>query len=308
MTWCVSEQRAEVRSGILRRLFTGPPDLGAALATRILIHVNILVFIGEAAYVRSLGAVLGMPEETILAFGGNYVPFVFGEARVETLLASCFVHWSLLHVAFNLYALREIGPFVERSVGLVRVLPMYLASGIAGSIASASWGWLRHQERISAGASGAICGVFATAAVLGVRTQGWRGPIVRNMLFLLAITIALGFGIGADNAAHIGGAIVGALFAAAWRRGVVYTRARQRIVIIACALVALASGVAVAVRERIDPFAALDLDDRLAVGERFVRLGDCPAAIEATRRALKVDLWSSRARVLQAQVVSRCGR
>jgi rhomboid protease GluP len=308
MTGCVSEPPKVSKRAFLRRAIGGPPELAGALGTRLVIHLNALVFLGELAFVRHLGAALGMPEEAILTFGGNYAPFVFGEARLEVLLASTFVHWSLGHIAFNLYAFREIAPFVENKVGIGRFLPMYLASGIAGSVASAAWGWVWHQDRMSAGASGAICGVFATAAVLGVREQGWRGPIVRNMALLLVITIALGFSFGADNAAHIGGAIVGAVFAVTWRRGVVYTRARQALVLGACALVLAASGGAVALRHYLDPFAALDLDARLAAGERFVLLGDCPAAIETTERALRIAHGSSRALVLQAKVIAQCRR
>jgi membrane associated rhomboid family serine protease len=288
------------------RLLAGPPELTGAAATRVLILLNIVVYVGEIAFSRSARAVLSVPGRTILSFGGNYAPFVFGEGRAETLLSSCFLHWSLMHLAFNMYALRQVGPFVERTVGLARFLPMYLVSGVAGSVASASWGWLREPDRLSAGASGAICGVIGTAAVLGVRVQGWGGPLVRAMLFWLGITIVLGFFLHADNSAHIGGALVGAVFAGVWKRGVVYTRIRQRIVVAVSALAMLAGGVTVAVRYAVDPYAALDLDDRLALGERFVALGDCPLAIETTERALRIGRWSPNTRVLEAKVIARC--
>ena len=84
--------------------------------------------------------------------------------------------------------------------------------------------------------------------------------------------------------------------------------ARERVVVGVCALVLAGSGVTVAVRDWIDPFAALALDDRLAVADRFVRLGDCPAAIAASRRALQIGRQSSHARVVEAQILARCGR
>jgi hypothetical protein len=126
------------------------------------------------------------------------------------------------------------------------------------------------------------------------------------MAFWLGITIALGFYIHADNSAHIGGAMVGALFAAVWRRGVVYTASRQRVVIAACALAIAAAGAAVAARDRLDPFAALDLDDRIAAGEHFLDAGDCPAAIETTERALRIGRWSPQAQLLKAKVIALC--
>jgi rhomboid protease GluP len=289
-----------------KRLFGGPPELWEAKVTLGLIAVNAIVFVAEVLYARSPGALMGMTEHAMLVFGANYTPFVIGEHRVELLLTSCFLHFSIIHVAFNLYALRQVGPFVERTVGSARFFPMFLLSGVIGSGASCVWGWLTHPERLSAGASGAICGVIGTALVLGARLQGWNGPIVKQMGFWLGLTILLGMGIGADNAAHIGGAITGAVFAAAWRRGIVYTNARQKVTMGVCIALVVLAGATVAARNVLDPWATLDADSRIALAMDALERGSCADAILATDRADRIAPRSPRVHALKREIVANC--
>src|SRR5262249_50316108 len=149
-------------------------DLATAPLTRALIVANVAIFVVQLLVSRSRAGLVAMPEPAMLAFGANYAPFTVGDLRVETLVTSCFLHFSAMHLAFNMYALRQVGPFVERSVGPARFLPMFVVTGIVGSAASALLGWFTHPERLSAGASGAICGVIGAAMVLDGRTEGWR--------------------------------------------------------------------------------------------------------------------------------------
>ncbi len=317
MTGCVSAGETSTSDGgaplgrrleRARRFFAGPPDFAAAKTTRALIYLNAAVYLGMAAYAHDSRALVGMDPRTMLAFGANYAPFVVAEGHLERLVTSVFLHFSLIHIAFNLYALRQVGPFVERAVGTARFLSMYLVSGIVGSAASALWGWLTNPERYSAGASGAICGVIGTALVLGVRTQGIRGPIVRGMGFWLLVTIVLGFELGSDNAAHVGGALTGALFAALWKRGVVYTRAMQRVIMASCVFVIAASGLSVVLRDATDPWAMLDLDARLQRAVAAFQRGSCTEAVEATERAARIGPRSERVQLVKREILGACRR
>ncbi len=313
MTRCVSGDERDDEHG--RRGLARIGLQGAPITAAILI-ANVLVFVGQLAYLKDAHVLSGMtsgdPVEAarltraILASGANYPPFVFGELRVETLLTSCFVHFSLMHIAFNMAALRQMGGVVERTVGQARLASMYVASGIVGAAASAAWGWFGEQERLSAGASGAICGVLGAALVLGVRLQGWRGPIVRAMLTWLALTIGLGFFIGSDNAAHVGGTVTGAAFAIAWRPGVVYSRGVARGLVAGPLLLIVASGLLVLVRDLTDPFATLDLEARLARAQTALDGADCVRAIEATERAAHLAPRSSRVLDLKRTILIGC--
>jgi rhomboid protease GluP len=131
------------------------------------------------------------------------------------LLTAVFVHGSILHLIFNMYALFIVGPIVEAMYGRPLYLTFYLLCGLAGSIAS-----FLFLANPSVGASGAIFGMFGLLAVstyvhkpaLGRQARALTGQIV----MLIVINLVIGFGVGGvfgaqiDNAAHIGGLIAGA--------------------------------------------------------------------------------------------------
>ncbi len=264
--------------------------------TRAIVWANVLLYAVELVRARSVGALVETPERVMLALGANYARATVGDHRFETLLTSCFLHFSILHIAFNLYALRQIGPPIERNIGSGRMGPMYLASGIAGSAVSAAVGWLSGEERVSAGASGAICGVIGAALVLGLRAEGTKSRLAwamgRWLLMLLVVQFVaelVHVRASFDNAAHFGGAAVGGLFAAAWRRGPPYGAVARRVTWSACALaVVVAFGLA-SWRARSDPFALLRAGQRYEAAKELLARGECgPAreAISATSRLL----------------------
>lgn len=131
------------------------------------------------------------------------------------LLTAVFVHGSILHLGFNMYALYIVGPLVEAMYGRPLYLTFYLLCGLAGSVAS-----FLFLPNPSVGASGAIFGLFGLLAVssyihkpaLGRQGRSITGQIV----MLIVINLVIGFGVGGafgaaiDNAAHVGGLIAGA--------------------------------------------------------------------------------------------------
>lgn len=244
--------------------------------TSVLIALNIAVFafqVWHAVYygraepgapVGGVGSLASMPSNTLHVFGANDAELTMTAGHVETLLASVFLHGSLLHLAFNMVALRQVGPFLERTVTATRMMPLYLISGILASLSSAMVGWFLDAGRLSVGASGAICGLLGAALVTGYRIEGPSSPVMRIMArWLLSVVI---FGLvtrgisklsggrgGVDNAAHIGGAISGAVIAMLWRRGKTPTAALRWGTLIAFILTLGATATAVVVREHDDP-------------------------------------------------------
>ncbi|MDF2698275.1 MAG: rhomboid family serine protease [Labilithrix sp.] len=165
-------------------------------------------------------------------------------------------------------------------------------SAIAGRLFGAS---------LSIGASGAICGLIGAMLVLGARTQGWRGPLARQMAGWLAFLFVLGLAknlqggvVQVDNAAHIGGALGGVIIAATWRRGVTYTAQMQQIVVGVCVAVVIATGLTVYVRNRTDPYLFMNIDERLNAAIRAARSGRCDEADRAMRRAERLDPGNDR--------------
>lgn len=288
-----------------KELVFGPKELREAPVTRALVAVNVLVYVACILHARSPRAILQVPQDTMLVFGANLASLTVGDRRIESLLASCFLHFDILHLAFNMMALRSVGPFVERSVGPARYFPLVLGSGIVGSVASALVGWTA-TERLSAGASGAICGIIGAAAVLGFRTQGARGPLTTSMAKWLATTMVLGLVAHFDNWAHGGGAVAGALLAASWRRGYTYSPLARRLVIGGCATLIVATAAAVVHRDLTDPYLFLGIDDRLRVAEQALAMGRCEEAREAASRALRLSRRDRVTVEVASRVLSRC--
>jgi rhomboid protease GluP len=118
---------------------------------------------------------------------------------------------SLLHLAFNMYALYIAGPLVEQLYGSRLFLAFYLLCAAAGSVGSFVFG----SPIPSVGASGAIFGLFgvlAAAARAHHPVLDRRGrSLVGQIGTLIVINLAFGFLAGGviDNAAHIGGLLAG---------------------------------------------------------------------------------------------------
>ncbi len=280
-----------------------------APVTGLLIAANIVVF-AITLLVSARGgelSIMSASARSMFVMGANDSTMTIAEYRVETLVTACFLHFSLLHLLFNMMALRQAGALVESAVGSARFFPMYLIAGVLGSVASAFAGWLT-GERLSAGASGAICGVIGAALVLGIRTQGLKGPLTGAMGRWLGTILFIGFlpGLRFDNAAHMGGTIGGVLVAFAWRAGVVYGRTRTLTTLALCTVVSVGVFGVLFVREHRDPLLTLSRSERSELAERAAEFGNCPLAREAVSRALVLDPTSERLKLTQAAIRQRC--
>src|SRR5262249_5470832 len=138
------------------------------------------------------------------------------------LLTNCFVHVGLLHLVVNMYGLYVIGPLLERMWGRSRYLFLYLVSGLGGSCAAmifkpAEFEGGRLILIILAGASGAICGLMASAVVwVLLNRHHLPRPVVSSLMRSFLINFLLIAFISTDRRvsglAHYGGAGVGAIF------------------------------------------------------------------------------------------------
>src|SRR5262249_16960063 len=120
--------------------------------TPILIGINVVLFVIAAA----LGAGILAPNgDVLIRLGSDYTP-VMAAGQWSPLLTSPFLHFGLLHLVFNMWALWVNGILAERLYGSTRYLVLYLTAGVAGSLASFLW----HPLVNGVGASGAIFGVL----------------------------------------------------------------------------------------------------------------------------------------------------
>jgi len=183
--------------------------------TYVLLALNILAFV--AMYIieqlQPLGAINPLLEFGVL----DYNSIVLNH-EIYRLVTSMFLHLSAAHIFFNMYALYSIGRGLESIFGHLRFLLIYLIAGLAGSLFSFIIG-----RGASAGASGAIFGIFSAQLVYVYRHREAIGPAandaIRNILLLAGLNLGIGFltavlpgGVRIDNWGHIGG-FVGGLIA-----------------------------------------------------------------------------------------------
>lgn len=131
------------------------------------------------------------------------------------VFTSMFLHADMSHIVGNMLILYYLGDIVERAMGHVRYLLVYLLSGILSGFASMYFSYLTQDYLSSLGASGAIFGMVGALLWITLRNHGHIEIMtVRKVLFLIGYSLYMGFtGTNVDNAAHVGGLISGFLLA-----------------------------------------------------------------------------------------------
>jgi rhomboid protease GluP len=286
--------------------------LDQAPVSRALIALNIAVFVVQLVITHG-HSLMRLPEYEARAFGACDSLATIGENRWETIVTACFLHGGLVHLGFNMLALWQAGPLVERAVGSARMAPMYLVAGAAGNALSVAIAWFEREAQVIVGASGAISGVLAAALVVGVRVQGWRGPLTQAMMRWLGLVVVFGVvanleGGNIANAAHVGGALAGGAIAAGWRRGYRYSSRATTAILAACTAVVVACIAIVAVRDRTDPYAPMGLQERFDFTNDALAGDDCRAAREGLLAVERLRAKMAPITQLRNHVRAVCGR
>jgi rhomboid protease GluP len=180
--------------------------LGRQTPVTVLLLISIgILFIAE-------GLLGGSTNLQVLETLGANVPPLVQEGQYWRLVASMFLHIGILHLAVNGWALYQLGSLFEILLGSSRLLLVYFASGIAGSIASVMFS----RAELSAGASGAIFGLMGALIAFLLKRRENLTPQAKSLLMQLVgwavVNVVFGFSVkGIDNAAHLGGAAAGFL-------------------------------------------------------------------------------------------------
>jgi membrane associated rhomboid family serine protease len=152
---------------------------------------------------------------TLMTFGVKSNPEI-NQGEWWRLIMPIFIHIGPLHLFFNSYALWMVGQQVEKLYGSPKFVLLYLATGVAGVLGS----YYYNPGTISAGASGAIMGLFGVLFAFGFRYRHSIPPFFKKavgtgVLPVIVINLIIGFTIPQiDNSAHIAGLVCGALLAA----------------------------------------------------------------------------------------------
>lgn len=180
-------------------------SLSRAPVTIALVVINILVFIAD-----QLTPNVGGSGFHLLMLLGGIIPKAVQQGEYYRIVTAGFLHFSIAHIGFNMYALTQAGMVVENLWGSGRFTAIYMAALLAGGIAA--FETTIGTGVLTAGASGAIMGLFGAIFALGVKTPSLRRALVGWALFPICATLAVGFTTsGISNAGHIGGVIAGAV-------------------------------------------------------------------------------------------------
>lgn len=221
---CVAEGRRSIAQA--RTSFGGVIPSRPGVVSLTLIGLNLLVFAlvqatGGAAsllvdrlslHAESLcgvsrGFFYGASEAGCVGRGGTFVPGV-ADGAVWQMLTSVFLHVSVLHIAFNMFALYALGPQLEQVLGRWRFLAVYLLSGLAGSVLV----YATAGPSTTLGASGAIFGLMGALLVIAYKVRG----DYRSILFWIGLNFVITL-VGAGYIswqAHLGGFLGGAALGA----------------------------------------------------------------------------------------------
>jgi membrane associated rhomboid family serine protease len=176
---------------IARRRATSVP----APATVTLVAINVVVYLITVFQ----GSGVGRPGGELFEKGA-LVGVLVADGEWWRLVTAMFLHASLLHIAFNMFALYWLGSVVEEAIGTGRFLLVYFAAGLAGSAGALVFS---SPLAITVGASGAIFGIMGALLVLEYLTTGsFAGQAAGLILINLVITFTIpNISVGG----HIGG-------------------------------------------------------------------------------------------------------
>lgn len=199
-----------------------PPTLAERVREVPVTAGLVALLVAVFGLLAAAGGSTNVNSELITRWGANTTGYTPREPwRIVT---AAFLHYNVVHVLFNGYALWFVGGILERALGGRRLLALFVLFAIGGNVIGSLWWEARLAGMIpgvpggrhaaSAGASGAVCGLVAYAA-LYVRAheslRGYRGGMRTWLIAIVVISFAMA---KVDAVGHLGGMLAGAVGAA----------------------------------------------------------------------------------------------
>jgi len=215
----------------------------ASAVTWTLVVLNVLGYLVEWVYPRVVNY--------FDMIGTAYDPAIHQTVGVAhdqwyRLITSAFLHepglggFGPAHIIFNMWALILVGPALERMLGHLRFLAVYLLSALGGSVL---YFFFAPPNQSALGASGAIFGLFGAWFVLSRRLH----LDSRAIVFLIVLNLAISFAVPSIAwQDHVGGLITGAVLTAAYA----YAPRKRRTLIQVGATVVILAALVIAVLVR----------------------------------------------------------
>ena len=167
--------------------------------------INVVVF-AVMAFMGGIGNA-----DFMIGHGAIYPPKMLTEGVWYPLFTAMFLHFDIEHLANNMIMLVAVGSYVEKNMGSVRVVILYLLAGLGGNVLSFVNDLHGHINTVSAGASGAVFGLVGALLALAIKNKGTIEKLgIKRIILMIALSLVSGLTTaGVDNVAHIGGLICG---------------------------------------------------------------------------------------------------
>ena len=165
--------------------------------TNLLVAINVIAYVWEVTTGTDFTS-----NRSLYDHGALIGAAVTQEGEWWRIVTGGFLHGGLAHIALNMFALYQLGTFVESIVGPWRLLAIYTISLFGGGLAVVYFA----PHDVTVGASGAIFGLFGALLAIGVR-MGKRGrALISQTLPILLINLVFTFAIPfISKAGHLGG-------------------------------------------------------------------------------------------------------
>jgi len=179
--------------------------IGANIALYI---ISILLNPGQTAMHLHPFNFLAPDNRSLLLLGATGTLPIAGLHRWWSLVSANYLHGSLLHLIFNMLALRQLAPLVIQEYGLYRMFTIYTLGGVGGFLLSYLAG-----IKFTIGASASVCALIGAALYYGKSRGGNYGDLIYRQIGGWALGIFIfGFLVpGINNWGHGGGMAAGAL-------------------------------------------------------------------------------------------------
>lgn len=172
--------------------------------TYVLIGITVLVYLLQMVSQPLLDFDLPV---ALFAKANDYIR----AGQIWRLITPVLVHGSIMHIAFNMYALFILGTDLESFMGYKRFVLLYLLAGFSGNVLS-----FLLSTGISIGASTSIFGMIAAQGIFLYQNRSVL-PNARKALSrlgsVLLINLFISLSPGIDLWGHLGGLFGGAIFA-----------------------------------------------------------------------------------------------
>ena len=150
----------------------------------------------------------GFNDINLISWGSLIPYFVFENSEWYRLITSMVLHGSIFHLIMNMYVLFYLGAFMEKILGKIKFLTLYLISGLISSLTVV---FIGSPNVVTVGASGSIFGIMGALFIMTFMKNNFLNiQTIKSIRYLTFINIFFTLLIPSISVeGHLGGLVSG---------------------------------------------------------------------------------------------------